>query len=261
LELVDCGHTGLIHWHAATDRCEIIHGNNLALGMRAGEIYEQLTVPLATGDLLVLYSDGVTEARSVKKELFGVGRLLECVQANCQLAPDDLVHAIRQAVVAFTGTDFLRDDLTCLAIKVTECESPLFHTQISLKSDLKELAHARRFVRSVCSVPGQGAVSADCIDQLELAVTEACSNIIKHAYHGRTDQSIQMEAELFPGKVMIRLHYLGPSFDPAKVQPPALNGSRESGFGVYLIKQCVDRVRYFRDENGRNCILLEKARK
>jgi anti-sigma regulatory factor (Ser/Thr protein kinase) len=40
-----------------------------------------------------------------------------------------------------------------------------------------------------------------------------------------------------------------------------LNGSQESGFGIYLIIQSVDEVRYYRDERGRNCIALVKARR
>ena len=90
-------------------------------------------------------------------------------------------------------------------------------------------------------------------------MNEAASNIMKHAYHGRADQRIQLEAEAFPGRVSIRLHHLGDSFDPAAVSPPALDGSRESGFGIYLITKSVDDVRYSRDERGRNCITLVKV--
>ena len=42
---------------------------------------------------------------------------------------------------------------------------------------------------------------------------------------------------------------------------PLLDGSRDSGFGAYIIAQSVDEVRYYRDERGRNCIALVKARK
>ncbi len=90
-------------------------------------------------------------------------------------------------------------------------------------------------------------------------MNEAASNIMKHAYHGRADQRIQLEADMFPGRVSIRLHHLGDSFDPAAVSPPALDGSRESGFGIYLITKSVDDVRYSRDERGRNCIALVKV--
>jgi anti-sigma regulatory factor (Ser/Thr protein kinase) len=63
-----------------------------------------------------------------------------------------------------------------------------------------------------------------------------------------------------PGQAerLIRLHHLGDSFDPTSVSPPALDGSRESGFGIYLISRSVDDVRYSPDERGRNCVALIK---
>jgi anti-sigma regulatory factor (Ser/Thr protein kinase) len=81
---------------------------------------------------------------------------------------------------------------------------------------------------------------------------------MKHAYHGRADQRIQLEADALPDRVSIRLHHLGDTFDAATVSPPALDGSRESGFGLHLIARSVDEVRYTRDERGRNCIRLVK---
>jgi serine/threonine-protein kinase RsbW len=104
------------------------------------------------------------------------------------------------------------------------------------------------------------ALDEDHVADLVLAVNEAVSNIMKHAYHGRADQRIQLEADMRPGRLSIRLHHLGDPFDPAAaVTPPALDGSRESGFGVYLITKTVDEVRYSRDERGRNCITLVKV--
>jgi serine/threonine-protein kinase RsbW len=98
----------------------------------------------------------------------------------------------------------------------------------------------------------------DSLTKLELAVTEACSNIVKHAYHGRADQSIHLEAELFPSKVSILLQYSGDPFDPTTAPTPRLDGSQSSGFGVYLINRAVDEVHYYCDERGRNCISLVK---
>jgi anti-sigma regulatory factor (Ser/Thr protein kinase) len=83
---------------------------------------------------------------------------------------------------------------------------------------------------------------------------------MKHAYHGRADQRIHLEAEAFPDHVAVRLHHLGDPFDPSAVPLPSFDGSRESGFGVYLITRSVDEVRYYRDERGGNCIALVKRR-
>jgi sigma-B regulation protein RsbU (phosphoserine phosphatase) len=259
LDLVDCGHTGLIHLRAKTGRCDIVHGDNLPLGIRLGEIFDQIAVPFEPEDILLFHSDGVTDTRNAAGELFGVERLVECVQINRDLEPEALVEAIRTAVFAFSASDQLSDDLTCVAIKVGERRLPLRRAEIDIRSDLKELRRAREFVRAVCrTVPG-APLDADSIAALELAVNEAASNIMKHAYHGRADQWIHLEAEAFPDQVSIRLHHLGDPFDPATVAPPALDGSRESGFGVYLITQSVDDVRYSRDARGRNCIALKKV--
>ena len=116
-------------------------------------------------------------------------------------------------------------------------------------------------MRNFCgTLPGL-PLDENRVAELELAVNEAASNVMKHAYHGRTDQLINLEAEAFPDHVTIRLHHLGDPFDPSVVFPPTFDGSRESGFGVYLITNSVDDVRYYRDERGGNCITLVKKHK
>ena len=258
LDLVDCGHTGIIHLHSKTGLCEMVHGDNLPLGIREGEIFNQISVPFESGDLLLFYSDGVTEARNFAGELFGVDRLLSCVTINGKLDPEALVEAIRKATVTFSGSGRLIDDLTCVALKIQEPPLALASAEIEIRSDLKELSRAREFVRTFCRhLPSP--VNDDCVGAVELAVNEAASNIMKHAYHGRTDQWIRLEAEAFPNQISFRLHHLGDPFDPSAVSPPALDGSQESGFGMYLIIQSVDEVRYYRDERGRNCVALVKV--
>jgi sigma-B regulation protein RsbU (phosphoserine phosphatase) len=258
LDLVDCGHTGVVHFRAQTGLCDTVHGDNLPLGIRAGEIFDQIAVPFEPGDMLLFYSDGVTETRDAAGELFGVERLTECVRINRDLEPEALVEAIRRTVFEFSKSDQLTDDLTCVAIKVEETRFPLGHAEIEIRSDLKELRRAREFVHTVCrDLPGT-PLDADSVAALELAVNEAASNIMKHAYHGRTDQWIHLEAEARLDQVAIRLHHQGDPFDPSTVAPPALDGSQESGLGIYLITQSVDEARYYRDARGRNCIALVK---
>ncbi len=210
---------------------------------------------------MFLFSDGVTEARDRNGEVFGHDRLARCLQSNSGLEPRGLVEAVRKAALDFSGSTLLKDDLTCVAIRVVERELPLAQSAVELRSDLGDLARARRFVREVCAgLPGE-PLAEESVGQLELAVTEVCSNIVKHAYHGRDDQWIRLEAEAHPDSVSVRLHHLGDPFDPVKVAPPVLDGSRDSGFGMYLIAKSVDDVRYSRDERGRNCVTLVKLRR
>ncbi len=131
--------------------------------------------------------------------------------------------------------------------------------EIEISSDLEELARARAFVREVCTSLANPPAD-EIIDQLELATTEAASNVMRHAYGGRTDRRIQLEAEAFDDRIVVRLHHLGQSFDPAAVRPPVFDGTQDGGFGMYIISQSMDEVRYHRDERGRHCISMIKKR-
>ena len=137
LDLVDRGHTGMMVLRAATGACETVHGDNLPLGIREGEIFDQIGVSFEPGDLFVFYSDGITEARSLSGELYGADRLAECIRCNRELGPPEaLVGAIRQAVVAFAQSDRLTDDLTCVVMRVGSAPQPLAHAELDIASDL-----------------------------------------------------------------------------------------------------------------------------
>lgn len=236
-----------------------MHGTNVPLGVIEGEIFDQRSIPFATGDVFLFYSDGVTEARDEHGELFGAERLVECVERNVALEPAALVEAVRVAAQVFSGTVLPHDDLTCVAVKIVDDELPLVQAELELASDLAELRRARQFVRGFCAAPVR-LLETEALDALELAVDEAIANIVKHAYGGRTDQRIHVTAEAYRDHLAIHLRYVGKAFDRRDVAPPALDGSRESGFGVFMIESSVDAVRYRRDELGRNCIDLEKKR-
>lgn len=88
----------------------------------------------------------------------------------------------------------------------------------------------------------------------------AISSRFVDAYQGRTDQCIRVAAEAFADRLVLRLAHRGVAFDPATVQPPAFDGSRDGGVGVYIIAHCVDEVHYVRDGQGENSIYLVKKR-
>ena len=259
--LVDCGHTGIVHWHAATGRCEVLHGDSLPLGIREGEIFDQISAPFELNDVLLMYSDGITEARNPAGELFGVERLIAHVEANAGLEPVLLADSIRAAVSAFAGASLLSDDLTSVAIRIGQQPVAEARAEMEVLSDLRELRKLRHFVREFCGTLHDPAPDEDLVDALELAVNEASSNIMRHAYHGRTDQWSHLEVEARPNAIAVTFRHLGAGFDPAPLEPAVPDGGRESGFGTYIIFKSVDQVRYYRDERGRNCISLVKNRR
>ena len=260
LDLVDCGHTTTIQFQARTGTCRFLQGENLPLGVSEQEIYEEISVPVEPGDVLLFYSDGLTETRNRDGELFGIERLAGCLQEHGRLEPRELIEQIRLAAVAFSNAERFGDDLTCVAVRIEVRELPLLRSEIEVASDLKELARARAFVREVCSRIHDPAPDEETVQQLELAVTEAASNVMRHAYAGRADRRVQIDMDVFADRIVLRLHHLGQSFDPDAVRPPVFDGTQDGGFGMYIINQSVDEVRYHRDERGRNCISMTKKR-
>jgi len=132
--------------------------------------------------------------------------------------------------------------------------------ELDIPSEPSQLARLRAFVTSFCLAGPVPILDETGIHELELAVNEAATNVMRHAHQGRTDLPIHVEAESDAAQVVIRLRYGGTPFDPTTVAPPTFDGSREGGFGVYFISMCVDQARYSQDKDGRNCLRLVKSR-
>jgi sigma-B regulation protein RsbU (phosphoserine phosphatase) len=89
-----------------------------AIGLTEEYLVRAETITLAPGDILVLYTDGVTEATNTDNEPFGPDRLAAVVQEYSGFPAQDLVRAIRQSLQAFCAEKPLADDITLLAGKV-----------------------------------------------------------------------------------------------------------------------------------------------
>ena len=100
------------------DECVQIDLPGVPLGSFAGSTYDEVVVPLNTGDLWVLCSDGVFEALNEQGEEFTAARLLEVVRNSRELKAREIVDAIFEAAIAFRGRAAQNDDMTAVALKV-----------------------------------------------------------------------------------------------------------------------------------------------
>lgn len=133
------------------------------------------------------------------------------------------------------------------------------HVTQEFPSDLGQLSAVRTLVRDVCR-RAWGDGEEERVAQLVLAVDEAASNVVLHAYEGKAGQPLEVVASADDDKATIVLLHQGEPFDPGAVPPPKFDGSRESGFGLYLIRQAVDELTFFQDERGRHGMRLVKIR-
>jgi sigma-B regulation protein RsbU (phosphoserine phosphatase) len=112
LEYANAGHNRPLWWQASTGQFQELAAPGIVLGM-LGEIeLEERAVDMAPGDLVVFYTDGVTEAMDANNQQFGQARLQEVVTASSGASAQQVLEAIVDGVRAFTGDVPLWDDVT-----------------------------------------------------------------------------------------------------------------------------------------------------
>jgi anti-sigma regulatory factor (Ser/Thr protein kinase) len=113
--------------------------------------------------------------------------------------------------------------------------------ELTIASDPKYMKLVRGLVAAAAEVVG--FVKAD-VNSLCLAVDEACTNIIRHAYDGDHNQKIEMQLGLHPDRIEVKLRDYGRKPDPAKIKPRELHDIRPGGLGVHFIRTIMDEVVY-----------------
>jgi serine phosphatase RsbU (regulator of sigma subunit) len=81
------------------------------------KLVNQVTVPLNAGDVVVLYTDGITEAENISKQLYGQERLCQVIQQNWKKTAQDIREAVIDDVRQFIGEQKVYDDITLLILK------------------------------------------------------------------------------------------------------------------------------------------------
>jgi phosphoserine phosphatase RsbU/P len=90
----------------------------IPLGLFADSKYEETTLTLEAGDVLVLYSDGLVESRNDNGDDFGMKRLADTVRVNHEKSPNEIVKAVRDTLAKFIGRRRPHDDRTMIVIKM-----------------------------------------------------------------------------------------------------------------------------------------------
>jgi len=120
---VNAGHDPPILMHLDGSMKELTEGG-MVLGLFPEARYESHTVRLQPGDHLILFTDGVLEARNVAGEEFGRERLGALLHAKAHATAPELLSCLRNAVVSFASNTPQYDDITMMILGFRESETP-----------------------------------------------------------------------------------------------------------------------------------------
>lgn len=118
------GHCPVLYYRAATGTAEFLKDKGVALGMVRNSSYSNFIganeLNYQPGDIMVLYTDGITESKSSKGEEFGYDRLLKCVMEVRDKPAKEIMDYLIARLYEFSGTDNINDDYTTLIVKFTQ---------------------------------------------------------------------------------------------------------------------------------------------
>jgi sigma-B regulation protein RsbU (phosphoserine phosphatase) len=261
LTYVDCGHPPIMYYEDSTGDILQLKGDNMPIGFQLRETYVETKQIIKTGDVLVFYSDGITEAMNFDGEMFGEERLAEVVRNASKESAQSVLSVIHSQVTDFLGGKPAGDDLTCIVIKVIpkEIEEIKFSVNKDFTCELSNLGLIRQmFTDFITEHSDDCNLSSADINLLLIALNEAASNVIQHACHADNDMKLNLSLRLYEDRLVIEFAHLGDSFVTNKAKNVKDKSFHESGYGLYIIEESVDKVYYFRDDTGLNIMKMVK---
>ncbi|MCZ6767543.1 MAG: SpoIIE family protein phosphatase [bacterium] len=138
-------------------------------------------------------------------------------------------------------------------------DDPVVQTrELTVRAVESQLSRVRDFVTEICE---EASFSVRDTSNTKLAIDEACTNVIRHAYDGDWGE-IRITVRIRPGRIGFSIKDTGKNFDFTAVKDPDLNQfvevGKKGGLGIFLINRLMDDVSY-RSSSAGNELVLEKS--
>ena len=232
---------------------------NMPLGVIDDKDYLLQQICVEPETMIVLYTDGLTEAKSLNSQRLGFKRTLEAVKECRDATAMQLIDTLTQKVNVFVDGAEPSDDLTLLAIRYTpKEESWTLSRSITLENDVSQVTDLNRFVQSVTE---ELQLGKPLPKQIKLAVEEVVVNIMEYAYMPDTKGIVKVEALANDKLLRFILTDSGRPFDPTSISRADTTLTVEDrpigGLGILLVRNLMDSINYER-ANGQNILRIEK---
>ncbi len=250
--------------------------HDFVLGGMEDTEYKEYEMILSPGDVVFVYTDGVTEATDGKGEMYGTERLLQALNGSCAEAPEKIITDVRDDISRFVGEAVRYDDMTMLAMiyKGPGAESTIGHREaepppkaieagtLILEATMENWDAVMRFLE--CELQKAGC-SARGKTSIEIAAEEIYTNIVKYAYPddaGTVTISLSLHEGTGDGPGYVRIVFTdeGIPYDPLSREAPDITLPAEErtsgGLGIHMIRNMVDRVHY-EYIDGHNVLTME----
>ena len=225
---------------------------NLPVGALPEWDYEGQEAQLQSGDMLFLYTDGLSEAKNTAGEQLGRDRVMELASEHSHETTRKLVESMDEAVKLHAGDADQSDDITLLAIKCPQLA--MAHCQLSMRSSMEDIASLTPFISEATEQAGMEEKEAK---RIRLAVEEAVANVINHGEATNINLNTSVENDM----LVFTINDDGLPFDPTQASATDLSVPPDQrppgGMGIILLHQMTDGLAYQRID-GHNILTMKK---
>ena len=221
---------------------------NFVLAGMEGVRYKEQQLQLQQGDEIYLYTDGVTEAHNIDKQLFGEDRLLVSLNETAGMTVDEICRKVKADVDAFQGEAEQFDDITMLCVRLNEVENKM----LSVTPTMETVSQVAAFVEEHLE---KFEVPMKLSTKLMVAVDEIYSNIVR--YSGASEAQIRIMKETDTLRLVFSDN--GKPYNPLDAKEPDVTASAEDraigGLGIFMVRKMMDKVEYMY-KDGQNVLTL-----
>ena len=256
--------TGIMEYaNAGHNRPIIGHKNNFkyldcsagfVLGALEDTVLIDQTVKINKGDIISLYTDGITEARNLNGDFYGEDRLIDFYNNNKSESLIELQHELKDDINSFVDDAPQADDMTFLLLEYQG--DVIVNKEIELDATKENLNKVLDFARDFVEKNKLDIVSV----QIELIIDELYSNVNKYAYNGDIGIFF-LRLSLNVTKRILSMTFVnkGDEFNPLKTEARIVEdaNAKEGGLGILIVKNFADSISYNRI-NGKNILLIKK---
>ena len=256
LSFVNGGHDAPVLVHAGGHIGQVLEPTGPAFGFSTDLAFDVKQLDFQPGDLLLSYTDGITEAKSPGGAFYGEERLYRELSGKWPSAFSAVKH-LEADLNSHIGGQVQFDDITMLGVRRGLPGESISHSFYQ-KAELTRLPLFRNFIGESCSLM---KVDSNITESLQQAVDEVCSNLILHGYKDLEGGEIFISLRQLKNEIEVLVEDRGQPFNPADLPDPDLSDDLDErpmgGLGVFMVKELVDKVSYER-KNGTNRLSLKK---
>lgn len=227
-----------------------------ALGLDDEATYAEYRLRLWPGDILLLYTDGITEATDSELQMYGLDRTLACLARSGTTAPAaELTGRLLADVDRFVDNASQADDITVLALNwlhpAPKGNAPVL--DLTAGTSLQEVFQALERCETGMLEAG---VAHAMREDVRLVLEELLVNMVEHgSVDARPEGTFRLQVQLADDTILIEVHDDGPPFDPRLAPSPTLTGDiadpeEVGGFGIHLVRAMTSTFDYSHDAQG-----------